>query len=137
MTVSNTQRALWTFLMYTFIAPFFGAVAVTVGALIAKAVGFTSLLPETPPPLGALAIESYVWSIIPAVLTALALVPIAFRSAQVGWIVVAVAGAVSFAIASVLFPIEPETARPYLAFLAGLVAIAVREVLVRAGAITA
>ncbi len=123
--------------MYTFVAPFFGAVVVTVGAFLAKSFGLSALVPEKLPPLGSIAIGAYVWSVIPAVLTALAVAPIAFRNAQVGWIVVAVAGAISFAIASVLAPIEPESARPYLAFLAGLVAIGVREVLVRAGVIAA
>ena len=133
--MGNAQRALWTFLMYSFVAPFFGAFAVVAVLGLASLVGLGTLLPEGLPPLGAIALGAYVWSVIPAVLTGLALAPIAFREPRLGWIVVAVAGAIAFAIATVLSPIEPESVRPYLAFLAGLVSIAVREVLVRASVI--
>ncbi len=43
----------------------------------------------------------------------------------------------AFAISATLFPIGMESARPYLTFLAGLISLAVREVLVRAGVLTA
>jgi hypothetical protein len=44
----------------------------------------------------------------------------------------AAAGVIAFAVAALLLPFGLEDARPYLAFLAGLIAIAVREVLIRA-----
>ncbi len=123
--------------MYTLVGPFFAAVLVVVALALAPPLGLGALLPENLPPLGAAAITTFVWAVIPAVLVALALSPIALRQDSVGWIVAAVAGAVAFAISATLFPIGMEGARPYLAFLAGLISLAVREVLVRAGVLTA
>lgn len=135
--MSGGQRALWTFLMYTLVGPFFAAVVVAVALALAPPLGLGALLPDNLPPLGAAAITTFVWAVIPAVLVALTLSPIALRQDNVGWIVVAVAGAVAFAISATLFPIGMEGARPYLTFLAGLISLAVREVLVRAGVFTA
>lgn len=135
--MSGAQRALWTFLMYTLVGPFFAAVFVAVVMAVAPPLGLGSLLPGNLPPVGAAAITTFLWSVIPALLVALALSPIAFRQDDVGWIVAAVAGAVAFAISTTLFPIGLEGARPYLAFLAGLISLAVRDVLVRAGVLTA
>jgi len=124
---------LWTFLIYTLVGPFFAAVVVAAALALAPPLGLGSLLPNNLPPLGAATITTFVWAVIPAVLVALALSPIALRQDSIGWIVAAVAGAVAFAIAATLFPIGMEGARPYLAFLAGLISLAVRQVLVRAG----
>ncbi len=135
--MSGGQRALWTFLMYTLVGPFFAAVVVAVALVLAPPLGLGGLLPDNLPPLGAAAITTFVWAVIPAVLVALTLSPIALRQDSIGWIVVAVAGAVAFAISATLFPIGMESARPYLAFLAGLISLAVREVLVRTGVFAA
>lgn len=135
--MSGAQRALWTFLMYTLVGPFFAAVFIAVALALAPPLGFGALLPANVPPLGVAAITTFVWAVIPAVLVALTLAPIALRQENVGWIVAAVAGAVAFAISATLFPIGMEGARPYLTFLAGLIALAVREVLVRAGVLSA
>ena len=128
---------MWTFLMYTLVGPFFAAVIVAVAFVLAPPLGLVALLPDNLPPLGAAVITTFVWAVIPAVLVALTLSPIALRQDSVGWIVVAVAGAVAFAISTTLFPIGMEGERPYLTFLAGLISLAVREVLVRAGVLTA
>jgi hypothetical protein len=135
--MSGAQRALWTFLMYTLVGPFFAAIVIAAVLVLAPLLGLGALLPENMPPLGAAAITTFVWAVIPAVLVALALSPIALRQENVGWILAAIAGAVAFAISATLFPIGMEGARPYLTFLAGLIALAVREVLVRAGVLTA
>lgn len=123
--------------MYTLVGPFFAAVVVAVALVLAPPLGLGALLPDNLPPLGAAAITTFVWAVIPAVLVALTLSPIALRQDSVGWIVAAVAGAVAFAISATLFPIGMEGARPYLTFLAGLISLAVREVLVRTGVFTA
>ena len=128
---------MWTFLMYTLVGPFFAAVVVALALALVPPLGLGALLPDNLPPPGVAAITTFVWAVIPAVLVALTLSPIALRQDNVGWIVVAVAGAVAFAISATLFPIGMEGARPYLTFLAGLISLAVRDVLVRAGVFTA
>lgn len=135
--MSGAQRALWTFLMYTLVGPFFAAILIAVVLTLAPPLGLGPLLPANVPPVGTAAITTFVWAVIPAVLVALALCPIALRQENVGWIVAAIAGAVAFAICATLFPIGMEGARPNLTFLAGLVSLAVRDVLLRAGVLTA
>ena len=135
--MGGAQRATWTFLMYTLVGPFFAAVFVAAALALAPPLGLGALLPENVPTLGAAAVMTFVWAMIPAVLVALALSPIALRQESIGWFVAAVAGAVAFIISDTLFPVGMESARPYFAFLAGMISIAVREVLVRAGVLTA
>jgi hypothetical protein len=57
----------------------------------------------------------------------------AWRTGGFSWIVAAAAAVIAFTVAAVLVPIGLEDARPYLAFLAGVIAIAVRAVLARMG----
>jgi hypothetical protein len=129
----NTQRALWTFLIFALVAPFFGALTIAAVVILAPLLGLGDLLPADVPPLGIVALSSFVWAIVPAVLAGIALAVIVLRQGSVGWIVAAAVGVVAFAIAAVIFP-APELAplRPYLAFLAGLVAVVLREMLARA-----
>jgi hypothetical protein len=133
--MGHAQRALWTFLFYALVAPFFAALAVVAVAMLAGVVGLGNLLPGAPP-LGAIGLSAFIWSAVPATLTALALVPMVLRQGGFGWIIAAVAGVLAFAVAMALFPLpELVDARPYLAFLAGLVAVGVREILARGGII--
>jgi hypothetical protein len=133
--MANAQRALWTFLIYALVAPFFGALAVAAVLVLASAFGLADLLPDDVAPTGAAAIATFVWAIVPAVLTALALAAMVWNKGSFSWIVAAAVAVIAFSVAAVLVPIGLEDARPYLAFLAGVVAIAVRAVLVRMGAI--
>jgi len=135
--VTNTQRALWTFLFYALLAPFFAALVLGVVLLLASLFGLADLLPDDAAPSGASAIATFVWAIVPAVLTALALAAMAWQRGGFSWIVAAAAAVIAFSLAAVLVPIGLEDARPYLAFLAGLVAVAVREILVRMAVIAA
>lgn len=135
--MTNVQRALWTFLIYALVAPFLAALVTVAIVILAGAFGLGDLLPGGLPPLGAIGLRAFVWSVVPAVLTALALAPGVLRRGGFGWIVAAVAGVLAFAVAAVLFPLSGlEALRPYFAFLAGLVAVALRQMLVR-GAIIA
>ncbi|HEX9881956.1 MAG TPA: hypothetical protein VGA65_05560 [Hyphomicrobium sp.] len=133
--MANAQRALWTFLIYALVAPFFGALAVAAVLVLASAFGLADLLPDDVAPTGAAAIATFVWAIVPAVLTALALAAMVWNKGSFSWIVAAAVAVIAFSVAAVLVPIGLEDARPYLAFLAGVVAIAVRAVLVRMGTI--
>jgi hypothetical protein len=76
---------------------------------------------------------TFVWSALPATFAGIVLGALAWRAGGFNWIVAAAAGVIAFAVAAVLFPIGFEDARPFLAFLAGLTAIAVREFLILAG----
>jgi hypothetical protein len=129
----NMQRALWTFLIFALVAPFFAALAIAAVVILAPLLGLGDLLPPGLPPLGIVALSAFVWGIVPAVLAGIALAVIVLRQGSVGWIAAAAIGVVAFAIAAIIFPV-PELAhlRPYLAFLAGLVAVVLREMLARA-----
>jgi len=133
--MSKAQRALWTFLFYALVAPFFAALVISVILLLASVFGLADLLPDGVAPSGAGALATFVWAIVPALITALALAAMAWQRGGFSWIVAAAAAVIAFSIAAVLVPIGLADARPYLAFLAGLIAVAVREVLVRMGVI--
>ncbi|MFN3622905.1 MAG: hypothetical protein ACK4TP_02490 [Hyphomicrobium sp.] len=130
--VSNAQRALWTFLIYALVAPFFAALAVAVFVGIARVFSLPSLVPEKVPGIGEAALVVFVWSALPAVLTALVLAVVVWRTGSLSWIAAAAVAIIAFAGAAMLLPLELHDARPYLAFLAGLVSIAVRQVLIQA-----
>ena len=134
--MSNAQRALWTLLIYSLVGPFFAALAVVVLLAVASAFGLADLIAGDLPPIGQAAIATFVWAAVPAALTAIVLSAVTLRSGGFGWILAAATAVIAFAIAALLFPFGLEDARPYLAFLAGLVAIAVREVLISARIVT-
>ena len=50
--ITNAQRALWTFLIYALVGPFFAALAVLVLVALAWAFNLTSLLPVEVTSLG-------------------------------------------------------------------------------------
>jgi hypothetical protein len=134
ITISNLQRALWTFLLFTLVAPFFAAVLVVLAVALARAFGVP--LPAAAVPLGVVAVHAYVWSAIPAALAGVAMAALAARSAGFGWLPAAAAGVLAFAAAFVLMPFAHGSALPALAFLAGVVAIGVRMALLRGRIIT-
>lgn len=133
--MANAQRALWTFLIYALLAPFFAALAVVIVIAGATAFRLAALLPGNVPSMGQAAIATFVWSALPAVATGLVLAGVTLRSGAFGWMSAAAVAVIAFAAASLLLPFGLEDARPYLAFLAGLVAVAVRAALVRVGII--
>jgi len=130
--MSNAQRALWTFLIYTLVGPFFAALAIAAVLALAAGLGLSDYLPGDLPPLAQAAVATFVWSAGPAFLTALMLAAMVWRSGTFSWILAAAAAVIAFALAAAVLPFGQEDARPYLAFLAGLIAIIVRAVLVRA-----
>ena len=135
--MTTAQRALWTFLIYALVAPFFGALVVAVVLSFAAMFGVADLLPDDVAPSGAAAVAVFVWATVPAVLTGIVLAAMTWQKGGFTWIVAAAVGVIAFTIAAILVPIGLEDARPYIAFLAGVIAIGVRAVLVRMGAIAA
>ncbi len=134
---TNTQRALWTFLIYALAGPFFAALVLALLLALASLPGVTEMLPSGAPPFGEAVLTAFVWSTLPAVLTALVLAAVVLRTGTLTWIVAAPVAVIAFAASAVLLPAGLEDARPYLAFLAGMVSIGVREVLARAHIIAA
>ncbi|MEZ5844013.1 MAG: hypothetical protein R3D27_09785 [Hyphomicrobiaceae bacterium] len=133
--ISNSQRALWTFLMFTLAGPFLGALAVAGALILAPVFKLAALLPPSLPPVGASTVTSFVWSAIPATLAAIALVPMVLRRGTFGWVAAAAAGVVAVAAASVIFPLAHPELRFVLMVLAGIVAVGLRQILAVAGII--
>ena len=129
---SNAQRALWTFLIYSLAAPFFAAVAVVAFIGLARVLSVPSLIPENVPGIGEAGIAVFVWSAVPATLTALVLAVVVWRTGHISWLAAVAIAVIAFAAAALLLPLHLHDARPYLAFLAGLVSIGVRQVLIQA-----
>lgn len=134
--VSNAQRALWTFLIYSLVAPFFAALAIVIFVALARSLGVASLVPDAVPGMGVAGISVFVWSALPATLTAVVLAVVVWRTGGLSWMAAAIVAVIAFAAAALLLPLELHDARPYLAFLAGIVSIAVRQVLIQADIIT-
>lgn len=134
--VSNAQRALWTFLIYSLVAPFFAALAIVIFVALARSLGVASLVPDAVPGMGVAGISVFVWSALPATLTAVVLAVVVWRTGGLSWMAAAIVAVIAFAAAALLLPLELHHARPYLAFLAGIVSIAVRQVLIQADIIT-
>ena len=129
--VSNSQRALWTFLIYALVGPFLAALGVVIAVALAWAFNLSSVLPVEVPSHRA-RWARYLRLVGPAG-RADGADPgrrrMAHRRLQLARRrMVAV---IAFAIASVLLPLGLDHARPYLAFLAGVVAAMVRQVLVQ------
>jgi hypothetical protein len=129
--VTNAQRALWTFLIYALAAPFIAALIIVVAIAFARAVGIPSLVPGSVGGVGEAGLAAFVWSALPSVVTALILAIVVWRSGTLPWIAAAAVAIIAFAGAALLLPLELHDARPYLAFLAGMVSIIVRQVLIQ------
>jgi hypothetical protein len=134
--VSNGQRALWTFLIYALAGPFFAALAVVIVIALASVFGLSGLLPVEVQGMGQAGLVAFVWSAVPALITALIVGAVVWRTGGLSWVVAAAVAVIAFAATAMLLPLDLHDARPYLAFLAGIVSIAVRQVLIQADIIT-
>ena len=135
--ITNGQRALWTFLIYALVGPFFAALALVIIIALASLFGLSGLLPAELPSLPQVGLVAFVWSTVPAVLTALVLAIVVWRTGDFNWLVAVIVAVIAFASAAMLLPLDLDHARPYLAFLAGIVASMVRQVLVQIDVIAA
>ncbi|MFA5900902.1 MAG: hypothetical protein WC829_17515 [Hyphomicrobium sp.] len=130
--VTNAQRAFWTFLIYSLAAPFFAALTIVVGVALSRWVGLPSLVPDSVDGIGEAGVVAFVWSAVPAIITAIILAVVVWRTGEMSWLVAAAVAVIAFAGAAMLLPLELSDARPYLATLAGVVSIGVRQVLIQA-----
>ena len=136
LPMSKAQRALWTFLMYALAGPFFAALGVLFVVLFAVVFNLVPLLPgATPPPMGAAALQTFVFAVPPSVATGVALAIVVFRYATFSWVLAAAVGIIAFSVFSFALPDDLTDARPFMAFLAGIVAIVGRQVLLAIGII--
>ena len=140
--MTGAQRALWTFLFYTLVGPFIGALLLSLLMPLAMVAGLLPGVAGLEPAgiasfMGWAALFAYVWAAPAAALTALGLLPFVLRRGTFGWIAAAVAGVIAFAVTAVLFSLPVPDAIPYLAFLAGVVSLINRAVLIRFGVLVA
>jgi len=130
--VSNGQRTVWMVLITSLAAPFFTSLLYLALALARPATDF--LMPEpVTGPLGEFAIDVFAWSALPATVAALGLSPFVLQHGTYSWLHAAVAGVLAFMAATIIFPIPAQGALPVLAFVAGLIAIGMRALLIGAG----
>ena len=134
--VTNAQRALWMVLITSLAAPFFASL-VDVALTLASPLFDFLLPPRADKALGEVAIGAYAWGALPSTVGALGLVPYVLQTGTYGWLQAAVAGVIAFAAAHVVWPIPAGAAIPFLAFLAGLVAIGMRAMLISGGILKA
>ena len=131
------QRALWTVLGFTLLGPFLAALVVAAILILAPALRLAPLLPEGLPGVGAAALATFVWSAIPAALTAFALLPSVLKRGSASALMTAAAGVVAFAAANALAPVAYPSLLSVLALLGGLAALLVRGALLSAGILRA
>lgn len=105
---SKGERALWAFLLITLVAPFLAAVVILLGSVVSGMIG------RGPPSLLALdragqlgwaaqkAMETYVWSAIPAGICGAVLAGIVYTRGTAHWLVGASLGAIVVSIMAVL-----------------------------------
>jgi hypothetical protein len=92
------------------------------------------LLPPHPgEAIGEVAVDAFVWSALPATVAALGLTPFVLQTGTYGWLHAAVAGVLAFMAGVIIFPFPAGGALPFLAFIAGLVAIGMRALLITGG----
>lgn len=127
--ISNTQRALWMVLITSLAAPFFAALIAVALALASPFLDF-ALPPRAEASLGEVALETFSWSAMPATIGALGLVPYVLDKGTYSWLQAAVAGVVAFGVCTLIAPIGAGPAMPFLAFQSGLIAVALRAILI-------
>jgi len=126
---SSLMRAVWVFLGYMLLGPFFAGLAVSAILILFPLLKLGALLPLDLPPLGVVAAGTFLWSAIPAAVAAVIVIGFLLLKGRVGWLVAGVAGVLGFAIASLVLDMPYRDALPSLAFLSGLVSMAVHEAL--------
>jgi len=137
--ISNAQRGLWTFLLYTLAGPLFGAIAAT--ALLAAAIlqgvapGPIGAVPpeQAWPQLGMVFTAAFVWCAVPATLTGLGSLLFVLPTGTLPWLAAVVLGVACFGATVVFLPFPFDSFLPYLAFTAGVVSLICRNLLVSRG----
>ena len=104
--VSNGQRALWTFLIYALAGPFFAALALVIVIALASVFGLSGLLPVEVEGMGQAGLVAFVWSAVPALITALIVGAVVWRTGGLSWMVAAAVAVIAFAATAMLLPLD-------------------------------
>jgi hypothetical protein len=128
--VTNNQRALWMVLITSLAAPFFASL-IHVAMTLASPLFDFALPPRDGRPIGEVAMAAFAWGAIPATVAALGLIPYVLQTGTYTWLNAAIAGVLAFFAAALIVPFGSGPAMPLLAFLAGLIAIGMRVMLIR------
>jgi hypothetical protein len=135
---TNGQRALWTFLACTLIAPFLAAVVIFLGSVVSGALG------RGPASLLALdragqvawaaqkALETYVWSAIPAGIGGALLAAIVYLRGTAPWLAAVTIGGVIVSVLAVLAGGMYQQHLSPMAFIGALVGLSMWALLRRA-----
>ena len=83
--------------------------------------------------LGETGLATFAWSAIPATIAALGLTPYVFQNGTYSWLHAAVAGVLAFGVSTIIAPIAAGPFVPLMAFLAGLIGVVMRTMLIRGG----
>lgn len=132
LQITNAQRALWMVLITSLAAPFFASLVFAALNLATPVLDF-ALPPRGGAGIGEAAVAAFAWSALPATAAALGLVPFVLQEGGYGWLHAAVAGVLGFAAGVIIFPFSYGGSLPFLAFIAGLIAVGMRAMLVRGG----
>jgi len=135
---SRAERALWSFLLITLVAPFFASLIVFLSAVIAGAIhrGPASLIALDTAGQFAWAadkaVTAYVWSAIPAAVCAAIVAALVWTYRPLHWLLAASLGAITATVLAALSGgMIAQHAAP-IAFIAALSGIATQAVLKRA-----
>ena len=133
---SNLARAMWVFLGYMLVGPFFAGLATAAALILAPIAGMEAWLPDPLPQVGPAAVTAYVWAAIPSALAAIIVIPRTLRLGRFGWIEAAAAGVVGFAAVAIVTGSPPREYLTALSFAAGIVSVLV-QVAMQGGGIIA
>lgn len=128
MDVTHLQRALWMVLITWLAAPFFAALTAAAMSLLAPVIGALPTFEQSA--LGEAAAGTFVWSALPAAVAGLALVPFVLERGTYGWLHAAVAGVAGFFAGFMIQPFAAGSAMPLLAFIAALIVVGMRALLI-------
>jgi len=144
--MSDMQRALWVFLFFTLVGPFFASILAalyTPFAIWANFAPFTAGdhapfdLSNLPDANGIRelvvqsALRTFVWSPIAAAVAAIVAIGLLLTRGEVSWALAGVAGVIGFFFAYVVAPFSAGSLLPAFAAASGLVAAALSLFLIR------
>ncbi len=132
---SGWSRAMWVFLGYMLVGPFFAGLAVAAALIVGPLIGMQAWLPDPLPEPGPAAIAAYVWAAVPSALAAIIVLPRVIKHGRFSWIEAAAAGVVGFGSVSVFTGVPARELLAGLSFVAGIVSILVQQAMEAGGII--
>ncbi|MFN3869215.1 MAG: hypothetical protein ACK4MF_09140 [Hyphomicrobiaceae bacterium] len=134
-TIANSQRALFTFVSFTLLAPFFAGLGVLAAFGLAPLLKLQPLLPSDRAGAGEAAVTAFVWAALPAGLAGAALAVLVWRRATFDWVAAAAAGGLAFMLSAILVPPPQSLSLTFLTLVAVGISLLVRSALLAGGII--